>query len=73
MFSWYFSVKAAYSETEKFALHGFLATSLCRICHRVCKSVRGPILGLYAEHLMVAFRDIGIIRSQTRRNTTTSQ
>ena len=72
MFSWYFSVKVAYSDTEKFALHGFLATSLCRICHRVCKSMRGPILGLYAEHLIVAFRDIGFIRSQTRRNTTTS-
>ena len=32
----------------------------------------GPIFGLYSEHLSVVFRGIGFIRSQTRRNSTTS-
>ena len=32
----------------------------------------GPIFGLYSEHLSVVFRGIGSIRSQTRRNSTTS-
>ena len=38
----------------------------------MCKSVSGPIFGLYLEHLSVVFRGIGFIRSQTRRNSTTS-
>ena len=32
----------------------------------------GPIFGLRSEHLSVVFRGIGFIRSQTRRNATTS-
>ena len=32
----------------------------------------GPIFGLCSEHLSVIFRGIGFIRSQTRRNSTTS-
>ena len=40
------------------------------LCHRVCKSVNGPIFGLYSEHLSVVLRGIGFIRSQTRRNST---
>ena len=47
----------------------FVATSLC---HRVCKSVSGPIFGLYSEQLSFAFRGIGFLRSQTRRSSTTS-
>ena len=54
----------------------FVATSLLRreiaTYHRLCQSVRGPILGLCSEHLSVLFRIIGFIRSQTRRNSTTS-
>ena len=38
----------------------------------MCKSVSGPIFGLCSEHLSVLFRIIGFIRSQTRRNSTTS-
>ena len=38
----------------------------------MCKSVSGPIFGLRSEHLSVVFRGIGFIRSQTRRNSTTS-
>ena len=38
----------------------------------MCKSVSGPTFGLYSEHLSVVFRDIGFIRSQTRRSSTTS-
>ena len=32
----------------------------------------GPIFGFCSEHLLVVFRGIGFIRSQTRRNSTTS-
>ena len=32
----------------------------------------GPIFGLYSEHLSAVLRGIGFIRSQTRRNSTTS-
>ena len=35
-------------------------------------SLSGPIFGLGSEHLSIVFRDIGFIRSQTRRNSTTS-
>ena len=40
-----------------------VATSLIRevaICHRVCKSVSGPIFGLCSEHLSVVLRGIGL-------------
>ena len=36
------------------------------------KSVSGPIFGFCSEHLSVVFRGIGFIRSQTRRNASTS-
>ena len=49
-----------------------LAVASYYLCHRVCKSVSGPIFGLSSEHLWVVFRSIGFIRSQTRRNATTS-
>ena len=38
----------------------------------MCKSLSAPIFGLYLEHLSVVFRGIGFMRSQTRRNYTTS-
>ena len=34
--------------------------------------MRGPIFGLCSKYLSVVFRGIGFIRSQTRRNSTTS-
>ena len=38
----------------------------------MCQSVRSPIFGLCSEQFLVLFRIVGFIRSQTRRNSTTS-